>query len=160
LETTVSELTRGIGEPSEISVVLKGQGERLHREQPATPIEYELLTHKRAGMLESLLITLPDRTAREAPTTHEGEEFFHVMEGTVTLRYGDEVFELNKGDSAHFNASIPHCFTNRGDQPAQVLCTFGADSKSGYCPNCSSKLFFLTNAHRAPGSPAVCRMVD
>lgn len=153
LETTVSELTRGVGEPSEISIVREGEGEQLHRDHPTTAIGYELLTHKKSGMLESLLITLPDQTAREIPTSHEGEEFFHVVEGKVTLRYGDEVFQLNPGDSAHFNANIPHCFTNCGDRPAKILATFGTDSKSGYCPNCSSRLFFLSNGQRMPGNP-------
>jgi transcriptional regulator with XRE-family HTH domain len=143
LETTVSELTRGVGEPSKISIVPKGQGLRLERDQPRTGIEYELLTHNSVGSMETLLITMPTKQTRETPTNHEGEEFLYVVQGQVLLQYDDQSYELSEGDSAHFNANIPHCITNRGETPATVLATYDAGSKAGYCPTCSARLVFL-----------------
>jgi transcriptional regulator with XRE-family HTH domain len=160
LETTVSDLTRGVGEPSEISIVPKGQGVHLEREQPRTGIAYELLTQTSAGAMESLLISLPDASAREEPTYHEGEEFLYVVKGQVVLRYDDQPYELSEGDSAHFNANIPHSITNRGETPATVLCTYGAASKSGYCPTCSSRLFFLVGDLSDSGEPCGYRVVE
>lgn len=130
LETTVSELTRGVGEPSEISIVPKGKGVRLERDRPKTGIIYELLAHESTGAMETLLITIPDASEREEPTSHEGEEFLYVVKGQVCLRYDDQTYDLSEGDSAHFNANIPHSITNRGETPATVLCTYGAVSTS------------------------------
>jgi transcriptional regulator with XRE-family HTH domain len=160
LETTISELTRGVGEPSEISVVLKGQGVHLERDQPSTGIAYELLTHNSAGAMESLLISIPDASRREEPTFHEGEEFLYVVKGQVRLQYDDQSFDLSEGDSAHFNANIPHCITNRGETPATVLCTYGTASKGGYCPTCSSRLFFLVGDPSDSGEVCGYRVAD
>jgi len=40
--------------------------------------------------------------------TYEGEEFLHVLEGGVVVRYGSKEFELRPGDSIYYNAQIPH----------------------------------------------------
>ncbi len=40
--------------------------------------------------------------------TYEGEEFLHVLEGGVIVRYGSKEFELRPGDSIYYNAQIPH----------------------------------------------------
>jgi hypothetical protein len=67
---------------------------------------------------------------------------------------------LSEGDSAHFNANIPHSITNRGETPATVLCTYGAASKNGYCPTCSSRLFFLVGDSRDSGEVCGYRVAD
>ena len=59
LETTISELTRGVGEPPEVSIVRKGEGVQVERDSPSSRIVYESLNYKCAGMIESLLLSLP-----------------------------------------------------------------------------------------------------
>lgn len=145
LETTISELTRGVGEPPEVSIVRNGEGVEIERDRPNSRIAYESLTYKCAGVIESLLLSLPCGTAREEAMSHEGEEFLYVMKGQVSFEYGEETFELNQGDSAYFNANIPHRINNRAEDVAKVMCIFASDKKSGYCPNCASRIFFLAN---------------
>ena len=145
LETTISELTRGVGEPPEVSIVRKGEGVQVERDSPSSRIVYESLNYKCAGMIESLLLSLPSGTARKEAMAHEGEEFLYVMKGQVAFEYGEETFVLNEGDSAYFNANIPHRINNLAEDVAKVLCIFASDKKSGYCPNCSSRIFFMAS---------------
>jgi transcriptional regulator with XRE-family HTH domain len=134
LETTISELTRDVGEPSELSIVLKGEGAHLKRDQPKTEIIYELLAHKSSGAMESLLLLIP-AAGRKEPLfhegAHEGEEFLYVVKGQVRLDYNGKTYELSEGDSAHYNASIVHRISNPGDTPTTVLATYGTISRGG-----------------------------
>lgn len=159
LETTISELTRGIEEPPEVSVVRSGEGVPIERDRPNSRIVYESLTYKCAGMIESLLLSLPCGTAREEAMSHEGEEFFYVLKGKVIFEYGEETFELNEGDSAYFNANIPHRINNGNEEVAKVMCIFASDKKSGYCPNCASRIFFMSSDPQESNDTAYC-MID
>jgi uncharacterized cupin superfamily protein len=51
------------------------------------------------------------------PRGHEGEEFMHILEGTLRVLVGDEEFVLEAGDSLHFKSTRPHAFENTGDAP-------------------------------------------
>jgi transcriptional regulator with XRE-family HTH domain len=130
LETTISELTREVGEPSEVSIVRRGEGFHLKRDQPKTEITYELLAHKSSGAMESILLLIPAAAGREEPLFHEGahdgEEFLYVVKGQVRLDYNGKTYELSEGDSIHFNASILHRISNPGETPTTALCTYGA----------------------------------
>jgi transcriptional regulator with XRE-family HTH domain len=54
--------------------------------------------------------------------SHQGEEFAWVVEGLVGLKFADgEEVALEEGDSAYFEASRPHIYTNRGESIARVL---------------------------------------
>lgn len=51
-----------------------------------------------------------------APTTdsdfilssHEGEEFIMVMEGTIEISYGKNIYILEEGDSIYYDSIVPH----------------------------------------------------
>ena len=56
------------------------------------------------------------------PTTHEGEEFVHVIEGRVELTVGTaEPILLGPGDSAYYRSDVPHSFRNAGRGVARFL---------------------------------------
>ena len=58
----------------------------------------------------------------EEPYTHgDSEELLVVLEGTVHLQLGTEVFELSVGDSIDYRSSTPHRLTNAGDETAEVM---------------------------------------
>ncbi len=46
-----------------------------------------------------------------------------ILEGEVTLRFGDERLTMKKGDFMSFPAGqrIGHCFVNEGTQPVRYL---------------------------------------
>jgi transcriptional regulator with XRE-family HTH domain len=56
------------------------------------------------------------------PTRHEGEEFVHVVEGSIELTVGDEApVVLAAGDSAYYRSDVPHSFRNTGPGVARFL---------------------------------------
>ncbi len=50
---------------------------------------------------------------------HAGTEYAYVLEGTLTLQVEFDVYELTRGDSMHFDSTVPHMFANRGSVPAK-----------------------------------------
>jgi uncharacterized cupin superfamily protein len=54
---------------------------------------------------------------------HREEEHVWVLEGTVTLRLGDERIVMTAGDFVTFRAGVPvgHCMVNDSDQPCRYL---------------------------------------
>jgi len=53
--------------------------------------------------------------------SHPGEEFAYVLEGTLRLWIGDAVYDLNPGDSIHFDSTVKHRLENLGDESAVAL---------------------------------------
>lgn len=53
--------------------------------------------------------------------SHEGAEFFYVMEGIVAIQYGDENHVLNEGDSVSFDSSTPHSYQAASRTPAKAI---------------------------------------
>jgi len=72
--------------------------------------------------LQAYLAEFPVRTANEATEhMHEGAEFFHVIEGTVAIRYQDEEQIMNVGDSVYFDSSGPHSYRGVGSGTAKAI---------------------------------------
>lgn len=46
---------------------------------------------------------------------HAGMEFGIILEGQAHLIYGNEIYELNEGDSVHFPSDMPHLLKNSGE---------------------------------------------
>jgi transcriptional regulator with XRE-family HTH domain len=70
--------------------------------------------------LESLLVQMnPVDGALPADEfrSHPGEEFAYVLEGALRLWIGDALYDLEPGDSVHFNSTIKHRLENLGDCP-------------------------------------------
>jgi transcriptional regulator with XRE-family HTH domain len=74
--------------------------------------------------LESLLVQI-DPVDGGLPSdefrSHPGEEFAYVLEGTLCLWIGDEMHDLNPGDSVHFESTVTHRLENPGDSPTIAL---------------------------------------
>lgn len=71
-------------------------------------------------LLDAARITVdPDRDP-PVPARHMGEEWIHVLSGTLRLEYGSEVHELSPGQSAHFDAEKPHRLGATG-APAEII---------------------------------------
>src|SRR6188472_751175 len=52
---------------------------------------------------------------------HAEDETFYVVEGTLTVRVGEERFTVGTGGYAFGPRGIPHGFRNAGAIPARVL---------------------------------------
>ena len=53
--------------------------------------------------------------------THPGEEVFYLLEGEITVSYGNSDYILRAGDSIHIEAKLPHKIFNHGATAAKIL---------------------------------------
>lgn len=71
---------------------------------------YHLLNHTRGPKksFEAYMITMDD-ASEEFPTfSHPGTEFLHLLEGELIYRHGNQLFEMQPGDSLTFDGEVPH----------------------------------------------------
>ena len=62
--------------------------------------------------MEPFIIDLvPNEKDDLAKSSHEGEEFIYVLEGNVTIHYGNDTIELGKGDSIYLDSIVKHLVT-------------------------------------------------
>jgi len=54
-------------------------------------------------------------------STHEGEEFIYCLEGIVEIRYGNETYLLEEGDSIYYDSIVAHHVHAGGDERAKIL---------------------------------------
>jgi transcriptional regulator with XRE-family HTH domain len=82
-----------------------------------------LLTPRPLEHLEVFIGELdPGGSTGDDPYTHgDSEELFVVLSGRVHLQLGEQVHELEPGDSIDYRSSVPHRVTNAGDTPAEVM---------------------------------------
>jgi quercetin dioxygenase-like cupin family protein len=103
----------------DVTVVRKG--EEQHVTSPAEGIDVWLLS-RHAGRALSPVIAVFEPGGESDISSHEGEEFLHVLDGRFELRLGaDESIVLEDGDSAHFKADLPHTYRNVGDTEGRLL---------------------------------------
>jgi transcriptional regulator with XRE-family HTH domain len=60
-------------------------------------------------------------TGEEQYAHGDSEELFVVLRGSVRLELGDELHELDQGDSIDYRSSTPHRISNAGDGLAEVM---------------------------------------
>jgi transcriptional regulator with XRE-family HTH domain len=53
----------------------------------------------------------------------DGETIIIGEAGVITVRVGDEVYEVRAGDSLHFKSTLHHGWQNHGTEPARFLIT-------------------------------------
>lgn len=83
---------------------------------------YSLAASKAGRAMEPFIIRInPDTESEKIPSSHEGEEFIYVMQGSVEVHYGTDIFELNVGDSIYYDSIVEHLIKTKGDAPAQLL---------------------------------------
>lgn len=102
--------------------VVVRRGERRRMALDGSDHQYEMLTNSTGGKLQVMELHLdPGASTQPEPRGHAGEELALVSEGAVRLQLGDDVYELHAGDSAHYEASLAHRYTNIGEGTAVVL---------------------------------------
>jgi transcriptional regulator with XRE-family HTH domain len=81
----------------------------------------ELLSPRKDRNLRFMIITLPPNGISEDVIIGEGEKGGLVLEGRVRLTVGQDVSDLDEGDSFQFSSSVPHGLSNPHDEPARVV---------------------------------------
>jgi len=79
-----------------------------------------LAADKTGRHMEPFIVTIqPD--AQQEKSTHEGEEFIYVMEGSLSLEYGTNKDVLKKGDSVYYDSIVPHRLKSADSSPVKIL---------------------------------------
>ncbi|MGW0504262.1 helix-turn-helix domain-containing protein [Micromonospora sp. NPDC003241] len=96
---------------------------------------------RRAGGVQAYKVIYPPagRSPTTKPQTHEGYEWFYVLNGTVRFVLGDQEFRLGVGEAAEFDTRIPHWIGSADERPAELLTLFGPQGEHAH----------VTPTHRA-----------
>lgn len=71
-----------------------------------------LAPNKAGRHMEPFIIDIiPDGKNEPLKSSHEGEEFIYVLDGSVTIYYGNDTFNLKKGDSIYLDSIVNHLVT-------------------------------------------------
>jgi len=73
-------------------------------------MEYHSLSKSKADRhMEPFIIDVAESSDNEfILSSHEGEEFIMVMEGTMEINYGKNTYVLEEGDSIYYDSIVPH----------------------------------------------------
>jgi mannose-6-phosphate isomerase-like protein (cupin superfamily) len=97
-----------------------GEGER-HAAGPAE-IVIKATGDDTAGSFFLAESLIPPGFAGPPPHQHEKlHDMFYVLEGTLTLRLGDETVTAGPGTFACVPPGVVHTFSNPGDEPVRFL---------------------------------------
>lgn len=89
---------------------------------------------RRPGGIQAYKVIYPPagRSATTKRQTHDGYEWFYVLNGDVRLTLGDQEYQLGPGEAAEFDTRTPHRISSAGAQPAELLTLFGAQGERAH----------------------------
>lgn len=110
LGTSCAALLRAPDQASDAQLVRRGEGLEVVRRGTRRGHTYHLLASDRGPRksFEPFLVTLTDRSELFPEFEHAGQEFIHILEGSLRYRHGAEVFLLKPGDTLTFRGDVPH----------------------------------------------------
>ena len=86
-------------------------------------MEYHSLSQDKAGRhMEPFLIDIdPTGQTGFSLSSHEGEEFIYVLEGSIEVIYGKDKYTLDTGDSIYYDSIVAHHVHAPNGAPARIL---------------------------------------
>ncbi len=83
---------------------------------------YSLAQDKSGRHMEPFLIDIePSELSDYKLSSHEGEEFIYVLQGSIEINYGKEVYVLSEGDSIYLDSVVAHNVHATANQKAKIL---------------------------------------
>ena len=79
-----------------------------------------LAADKNGRHMEPFIVDI-ESDAQQEKSAHEGEEFIHVLEGTLSLEYGTGKEILKAGDSVYYDSIVPHRVLSADSKPVRIL---------------------------------------
>ena len=109
-------IVRSGEEKSSVSFSTKDETSREH-------LNFFSLAQDKSGRhMEPFIVEIePSRESDYKLSSHEGEEFIYVLEGSVEINYGKDLFQINKGDTIYLDSVVAHNVHAAGNQPAKIL---------------------------------------
>lgn len=80
--------------------------------------------------LRPIRVVVPADRAGDEQYQHDGEEWLYVLRGTLKLVLGEDLHVLNPGDSAHYDARLPHRLVAGDGQDVELLLVATLASRS------------------------------
>ena len=132
LSTSISSLFVQYEEHRDVSYVPAGQGLEIERRGTRAGHQYQLLGHGVRGeiALEPYLVTLTDAAESFPWFQHSGVEFLYILEGEMTYRIGDNLYDLVTGDSLFFDPLALHGPDTLTTLPVKFLAIIGYERKA------------------------------
>ena len=86
-------------------------------------MEYHSLSKSKADRhMEPFIIDFKvDAEESHELSSHEGEEFLYVLEGTIEVIYGQNNYVLETGDSIYYDSIVSHHVHSSNDETAKIL---------------------------------------
>ncbi len=88
-------------------------------------LTYFPLAEKKAGRsMEPFVIDVASSSASKSDyqlTTHEGEEFIYVLQGSIELIYGKKTYIVNEGESIYYDSIVDHNLHAADEKGARIL---------------------------------------
>lgn len=81
--------------------------------------------------LQPMRLTVSPSREGDEHFSHDGEEWIHLLSGRLTLSLAGKTYDLEPGDSAHFDSRLPHRLIAHGAQSAEVLLVASPVTDSG-----------------------------
>ncbi len=106
----IANLFASTVERRDVTFVRAGEGIRVRRSGTTYGHDYKMIgkVDTASTEFESHIITLEESAAGQPLFQHPGIEFIHMIEGAMSYRIGDDMFEMAPGDSVTFDAEAPH----------------------------------------------------
>jgi len=83
---------------------------------------YSLAGNKSGRHFEPFVIDIfTSENSNTTLSSHEGEEFLYVLNGSVKVIYGKETYTLNEGDSIYYDSVVDHLVCSADNQTAKIL---------------------------------------
>lgn len=93
-----------------------------HQTSSNSHMDFMSLAASKAGRnMEPFLIRIHAGNGNENTSTHEGEEFLYVLEGSINVEYGNKHYQLHKGDSIYYDSIVDHLVTACDSEGATIL---------------------------------------
>ncbi|QNE17402.1 helix-turn-helix transcriptional regulator [Kribbella qitaiheensis] len=89
---------------------------------------------RRPGGIQAYKVIYPPagRSRLTKLQTHEGYEWFYVLNGQVRFILGEQDLVLGTGEAAEFDTRVPHAIASATDQPAELLTLFGPQGERAH----------------------------
>ena len=107
-------------EEKELQIVYPKEDNFEKEDEHGNSITWLIATAQSRSM-ESILVQLQPGQSMPEDKPHEGEEFGYVLEGEITLQYGEECYTVRKGDSFIFPANRKHKISSACRKVSSIL---------------------------------------
>jgi len=123
LDSALSRIISEVGDKL-YSIIRKNEQKVVSR-STSQKGEKQIYTYKnlapevKGRHMEALIVKLEIDPEGEI-SVHEGEEFIYILSGVVSLKIGDDFFELEPGNSVYYLSTTPHCIAAKTEK-ASIL---------------------------------------